>query len=133
MSLKSFLLFSLDFHEWTTWALGIAAGMLAWVFKTTVEQGKDIAAIKYYIEHRTMDAAAVLNTPNPTPQDIKVLLKKHNQRKDMTEGERQDLYEWLKMMTKSTDTAKRGAAMQMITGLETLPLMSKAKRWWWPF
>jgi hypothetical protein len=121
----------MDFHQWSTYAIGGIAALIAWLCKTVVEQGKDIAAIKYYIERRTKDAATELNTKNPTAREMQELLEKYTHDEPLTDLERRELVNWLRTVARS-ESSKRGAAMQLLTGLETKQRMNKLTRWW-PF
>lgn len=127
--MKPGFLLAIDFNDWTTYVKAGVAGIIGYLLKTVVEQGKDIAAIKYYIERRTKDAAEVLNTPNPTPRDMKALLDKHIKGGTLASDERVDLINWLRTVSKGSDTSKRGAAMQFLTGLETARRMN-TRKWW---
>lgn len=124
-------------EKWTPYilaGLGIVITILGWIFKHVVweplrQNGEDIgelqrdmvavkAALKFYLETVSTGAAAVLNSPNPTPPRMRELLKKHVDRQ-ITEAEQLELKNWLRELKDDVSAPKseRSAALQMLAAL----------------
>jgi hypothetical protein len=120
---------------------GVAVSLIAWLCKSQIQTGKDVAAIqttiKYYIERQTQDAARRLDVANPAPADIRALVQKHIRGRELTETENQILTTWLRWtgtgQNPEADGAERSAALQLLTGIRTLDQMAKRKKRWWQF
>lgn len=114
-----------DLKELTPWFMGLIAMAIGWLFKTTIQYGKDLVALqtafKMYVEGTAKGAARVLDSPNPTPPEIRILLRKY-ERKDLTADESAKLREWLKSLKDAPDADKseRSAAVQLLASMEAL-------------
>lgn len=126
----------IDFNSWTTYLQAGLAGVLAWIVKTLIQQGKDQVklqtVVEFYVERQTRDAAIRLDVPNPAPPEIRVLLQKRIQGEVLTDDERPLLVTWLKETGTNpmADSAERSAALQLLTGLQTKKLFKRKKKWW---
>ncbi|HWT01173.1 MAG TPA: hypothetical protein VN256_13070 [Pyrinomonadaceae bacterium] len=100
-------------------------GLLTWLVKQVIQFGKDIVkletAFKYYLENTGKGAAMVLDSPNPTPDNIRVLLRKH-QEGALSEEERQQLMNYLKRLKDDYTCPKseRNAAIQLLAAMQTM-------------
>jgi len=109
----------------TPYFMGLIAAAVAWLFKTVIEQGKAQVALKtavtIYFEGMGKGAAKVLDSPNPTPIEIRVLLRKY-ERKELSDEERSQLKAWLKDLKDSPDANKseRSAAVQLLASMEAM-------------
>lgn len=106
----------------------------AWLLREVISQGRDLAAIKYYIERQTKDAAIRLEQlSNPTPPEKQKLLQKY--RLDIISREEcAELITWLETLgtNPDVDSAERSAALQILTGVKTSALLRpNKKRWSW--
>lgn len=66
-----------DWQTLTPWFLGLIATAIGWLFKSVIQLGKDVIAIqtafKFYVDNKAKGAAMVLDSPNPTPEDMRKL------------------------------------------------------------
>ena len=114
-----------DAQSLTPYFMGLIAAAVAWLFKTVIEQGKAQVALKtavtIYLEGMGKGAARVLDSPNPTPPEIRDLLRKY-ERKDLNTEERQRLRQWLRDLKDSPDANKseRSAAVQLLASMEAM-------------
>lgn len=108
--------------------MGLIAAAVAWLFKTVIEQGKAQVALKtavtIYFEGMGKGAAKVLDSPNPTPPEIRVLLRKY-ERRELDDSERQRLKQWLRDLKNSPDADKseRSAAVQLLASMEAMKVL----------
>jgi hypothetical protein len=127
---------TIDFNSWTTYLQAGLAGVLAWIVRTLIQQGKDQVKLQtvmeFYVERQTRDAAMRLDVPNPAPPAIRALLQKRIQGEVLTDDERPLLVSWLKETgtNPKADSAERSAALQLLTGLHTKKLFTRRKKWW---
>lgn len=112
--------------------LGLLSAAVAWLFKTVIQYGRDLVALqtafKIYLEGTAKGAAKVLDSPNPTPPEIRVLLKKYR-RKELDGEERERLKEFLKELTRSPDADKseRSAAIQLLASMEAMKALGAGR------
>lgn len=105
--------------------LGLLSAAVAWLFKTVIQYGRDLIALqtafKIYLEGTAKGAAKVLDSPNPTPPEMRVLLRKYERRK-LTDEERVLLKQWLKELKNAPDADKseRSAAIQLLASMEAM-------------
>ena len=130
------MLLLIQTSELTPYLIGLVAAAVAWLFKQTIQTGKDITKIQtvmeYYVERQTKDAAIRLETvSNPTPIWAQELLRKYRQG-TLGDDEHQRLVAWMKTLPDdpTADAAERSAALQMLTGIQTLGRLKQKKRWW---
>lgn len=127
---------AIDFTSWTTYLQGALAAVLAWIVKSVIELGKNQVklqtVVEYYVERQTRDAAIRLETvSNPTPLWAQELLQKYRHG-TLGDDERQRLVAWMKTLPDdpTADAAERSAALQMLTGIQTLGRLKQRRRWW---
>ena len=119
-----------DLKELTPWFLGLIAAAIGWLFKTVIQLGKDVVAIqtafRIYLEGTAKGAARVLDSPNPTPPAMRILLRKY-ERKELTEDERDTLKEWLRDLKNAPDADKseRSAAVQLLASMEAMKALGR--------
>ena len=119
-----------DVQSLTPYFLGLLATAVAWLFKTVIQQGKDTVALqtafKYYIESRAQGAAKVLDSPNPTPPEMRQLLKRYREG-TATEAENKELRQWLKTLIDNPTSPKseRSAALDILAAMGTLKLLTR--------
>lgn len=115
----------------TTVIVGLISAAVGWLFKTTIQLGKDFVelrtAFKYYLERTSKGAAMVLDSPNPTPPDIRELLRRHVDGAALNGGERERLVTYLKELRSNTTAHKseRNAAIQLLAAMETMRMVAK--------
>jgi hypothetical protein len=125
----------IDFNSWTTYLQAGLAGVLTWIVKTLIQQGKDQVklqtVVQYYVEQQSRDAATRLDVANPAPPEIRALLQKHIHG-ELSKVERPQLTAWLRQVgtNPKADSSERSAALQLLTGLETTQLFKRRKKWW---
>lgn len=106
--------------------LGLLSAAVAWLFKTVIQYGRELVALqtafKIYLEGTAKGAAKVLDSPNPTPPEIRVLLRKYTRKELHSEEEKEQLREFLKELTHSPDADKseRSAAVQLLASMEAM-------------
>jgi hypothetical protein len=97
-------------------ALGGVIGFSAWLAKRSIAHGEAIvkieAALEYYFETKAKAAARVLDSPNPTPLEMRLLFRKYTEGR-ITETEKNELREWLKRLLKDPGTPKDEYLMAM--------------------
>jgi hypothetical protein len=114
----------------TPYFLGLLATAVAWLFKTVIQQGKDTVALqtafKFYMESKAQGAAKVLDSPNPTPPEIRVLLRRYYNG-ESTETENKELRAWLKTMIDdpSCPKSERSAAMDILAAMKSISMLPK--------
>lgn len=122
-----------DLKELTPWILGLIATAVAWLFKSEIQQGKDIVALqtafKYYLDSKSKGAAMVLDSDNPTPPDMRILLKKYSNNTASKE-EVNELKVWLKGLIESNEASKseRSAALDILSGMGAMKILDGGKR-----
>lgn len=126
-------------NVWTPYLLAGFALAIGWLFKSSIQYGKDIIRLQtvfeYYIDRQTKDAAIRLEqVNNPTPPEMQELLQKYRY-ETINQEEHGKLVDWLKTLDKNPDAdpAERSAALQLLTGMTTVVLFGKSKRKWWQF
>lgn len=114
-----------DIHSITPYLLGLISAAVAWLFKSMIQYGKDLVALqtafKIYVEGTGKGAARVLDSPNPTPPEIRALLRKY-ERKELTDPERDELKQWLRELKNAPDADKseKSAAIQLLVSMEAM-------------
>lgn len=117
----------------TTAAIGLMAAAIAWLFKTVISHGNRLIAIetalKFYLQSSASGAAKVLDSPNPTPPEIRLLLKKFRD-ESISREEQDKLICYLRGVTRdySVPKSEQSAAWQMLTSIETLELLHPHER-----
>jgi hypothetical protein len=119
-----------DLNSITPWILGLLTMAVGWLFKTVIQLGKDVAviqtALKFYFEGTAKGAAKVLDSPNPTPEDMRVLLRKYYQNK-ATDAECVELQAWLKEMVDDPKYPKseRSAAIDILSAMKAMQILTR--------
>jgi hypothetical protein len=77
-------------------------------------------SLEIYFERTTKGAARVLDSPNPAPMEIRLLLRKYRADELTDEREYQQLLDWLQQMIRDSAAPKseRGAALDLLAGIE---------------
>lgn len=121
-------------------ALALIGAAVAWLFKSSIQYGKDIAVlqntIEYYIKKSVAGAAVVLDSPNPAPMEIRILLRKQVNGDLDDPAERDKLVAYLAQVIDDPNSPKseKSAAFTMLNGMEAAKLLNPPKRsYWWPF
>lgn len=137
--------------NWTPYILAgitIAVGLISWLFKQLIWQPqqdlkkavgelkeevvggqKDVVrlqeAFKYYLSVQSKGAAMVLDSPNPTPDEVRQLLQKQVAGQSLTLEEREQLIGYLRRLRNDPVVPKseRSAAIQLLAAMETIMLM----------
>lgn len=113
----------------TTGIIGLIAAAVAWLFKSVIQMGKDVVrlqeAFKYYLSAQSKGAAMVLDSPNPTPDEVRQLLQKHMAGQSLTDEERERLIGYLRRLRNDPTAPKseRSAAIQLLAAMETIMLI----------
>lgn len=121
-----------DLKELTPWLLGLIAMALGWLFKTVIQLGKDVVAVqtafKYYLDNKTKGAAMVLDSDNPTPPDVRILLKKYYEC-TASKDEIDELADWLEAFIKTPGVPKseRSAAIDVLSGMGAIKILERRK------
>lgn len=111
--------------------IGLIVAAVGWLFRTTIQLGKDVVkletAFKYYLERVSKGAAMVLDSPNPTPPEIRRLLQCHYAGQRLANGEREILIEYLDKLRRDTSAPKseRSAAIELLATMETLRMVAR--------
>lgn len=119
-----------EIKDITPYFFGLIAAAIAWLFKSTIQYGKDLVALqtafKIYVEGNAKGAARVLDSPNPTPPEMRILLRKY-ERKELSDEERIQLKQWLKDLKNAPDADKseRSAAVQLLASMEAMKALSR--------
>lgn len=126
-------------------AAGLLIAMFSWLFKNIIwapiqknigsidELKRKITALemamRYYFESVGKGAAAVLDTPNPAPPPMRLLLRKHANG-TISEDEREALRAWLKQVRDSpnTDRDERSAAYSLLGALGGIKRLDDASK-----
>jgi hypothetical protein len=114
------------------WILGLLTMAVGWLFKTVIQHGKDVAviqtALKFYFEGTAKGAAKVLDSPNPTPEEVRVLLRRYY-RNEATEDECQELQVWLREMVDDPKYPKseRSAAIDILSAMKAMQILSRRR------
>lgn len=117
-----------DLNTITPWLMGLLATAVAWLFKTTIQLDKNYVALKTafncFLEGIGKGAAKVLDSPNPTPTNIRVLLRKYVAGQ-LSQPERHELKEWLRGAKddQQISKAERSAVIQLLAAMETAKLL----------
>jgi|SRR5688572_15767670 len=119
-----------DFKDLTPIVVGLLSASVAWLFKTVIQQGKDLTAVqtalKIYFEGTAKGAAKVLDSPNPTPEHMRVLLRKFYQN-HATEPEKDELRNWLKQLCNDPKAPKseRSAAIDILAAFDAMKVLNR--------
>lgn len=119
-----------DAQSLTPYFLGLLATAIAWLFKTVIQQGKDTVALqiafKYYIESKAQGAAKVLDSPNPTPPEMRQLLKRYY-KGEASEAEKRQLCDWLDALIEDPSSPKpeRSAAIEIRAAMGAMKILSR--------
>lgn len=114
-----------ELKELTPIFLGLLATAVAWLFKSVIQLGKDVVsiqtALKIYFEGTAKGAAKVLDSPNPTPDNIRVLLRKYYDN-HATDSEKDELKGWLKNLINdpTASKAERSAAIDILSAMNAM-------------
>ena len=97
--------------------LTLLSGAGTWLFKQTIQHGKDLASIRtalsFYFAEKGKGAAVILEaSTNPTPDEVKTLLRKYRQR-SLDNGEMAKLEIYLRDISR-TNAEKFAAAQEML-------------------
>ena len=132
-------------EKWTPYiTIGIVTflGLIAWAFKKLFyeplqkaltdldEAQEDIVVLetsfKFYLNAQAKGAAMVLDSPNPTPPQIRLLLQKQQAGQPLTNNEREELVNYLRDLKNDVTAPKseRNAAIQLLATIETLRLVA---------
>ena len=119
-----------DLKELTPWLLGLFAAAIGWLFKSVIQLRENVVAIqtafRIYLEGTSKGAARVLDSPNPAPAEMRILLRKY-QRRELTDDERIQLREWLKELKDAPDAerSERSAAVQLLASMEAMKALGR--------
>lgn len=119
-----------DINTLTPYFLGLLVTAVAWLFKTVIQLVKDVVAIqtafKYYLEGTAKGAAKVLDSPNPTPEPMRVLLRKYYQ-SEATPQEEKELRGWLRGLVDDPKCpkAERSAAIDILSAMSAMKILSR--------
>lgn len=94
--------------------------------RALVEGHKELkGALKYYLESVGKGAAILLDTPNPTPPDMQVLLRKHVDG-TLDDDERARLTVWLRSVYRDDHLTRseRSAAVTLLASIEAIKRLS---------
>ena len=117
--------------ELTPYLLGLLATAVAWLFKTVIQLGKDVVAIqtafKFYLEQKSKGAAMVLDSPNPTPPDMRVILRRYYAG-TATKEDLKELREWLSSVIEDEAVKKseRSAAIDILSSMNAMKILERA-------
>lgn len=117
-----------DLKELTPVVLGLLTMAVGWLFKTVIQQGKDIVgiqtALKIYFEGTAKGAARVLDSPNPTPPEMRQLLRKYYEH-EASESERSELKTWLVGVIHDPKSPKseRSAAIDILAAWDAMKIL----------
>jgi hypothetical protein len=107
-------------------AITLLAGIVGWLFKQQIQAGKDIVAIqtalKYYFQEKGKAATVVLDTPNPTPAEIRQLFRDFRYG-ELTEEGRDKLIQYLLSIPK-TDKEKFSEARDFAATLGAMRILN---------
>jgi hypothetical protein len=112
--------------------VGLLATAVAWLFKSHIQQGKDIVgiqtALKIYFEGTAKGAAKVLDSPNPTPPAMRQLLRKYYEHQ-ASESECQELKAWLRGVVDDPKSPKseRSAAIDILSAWDAMKILFPAR------
>ena len=117
-----------DVNALTPVLLGLLTMAVGWLFKTVIQYGKDIVgiqtALKIYFEGTAKGNAKVLDSPNPTPPEMRVLLRRYYEH-EATETECQQLKAWLRSVVDNPATPKseRSAAIDILSAWDAMKIL----------
>lgn len=112
--------------------IGLLTMAVSWLFKTVIQQGKDITAVqtalKIYFEGTAKGAAKVLDSPNPTPPEMRQLLRKYYEH-DANEEECKELKVWLRGVVDDPKSPKseRSAAIDILAAWDAMKILFPAR------
>lgn len=121
-----------DLQQLTPWILGLLAMAIGWLFKTVIQLGKDVVAIqtafKFYVENKSKGAAMVLDSDNPTPPDMRILLRKY-QNNTASKAEVDELKVWLRGLIGNPQVSKseRSAAIDILSSMGAMKILDREK------
>lgn len=121
-----------DSNAVTPYVIGLIAAAVAWLFKTVIQLGKDVAVIqtafRIYLDGTAKGAAKVLDSPNPTPENMRVLLRKYYQNQ-ATEDERSELQDWLRELVDDPKYPKseRSAAIDILSAMKAMKILTRQR------
>lgn len=116
----------------TTAVVGLIAAAVGWLFKTVIQLGKDVVKIQtafsIYVEGTAKGAAKLLDSPNPTPDEMRVLLRKYYQGK-ATDAEERELRAWLRNMVEDPKypKAERSAAIDILSAFDAMKILGPTR------
>jgi len=112
----------------TGWALIV--GLVGWLIKEQIKQGKDLVilqtAFRIYVETKLGGAAKVLDSPNPTPPEIRLLLRQWQQGTLDAEG-RETLISWARAVrdNPARSRSERNAATDVLASIKALKFLDQ--------
>lgn len=121
-----------EWKDLTPVILGLLTMAVGWLFKTVIQYGKDITAVqtalKIYFEGTAKGAARVLDSPNPTPPEMRQLLKKYYEH-GANEDECRELKEWLRNVVDdpSSPKSERSAAIDILSAWDAMKILFPAR------
>lgn len=109
-------------------ALSVQTGVLAWLVKRSIAQGENYIALRtafrFYLVQTGKGAAEVLDSPNPTPPDMRLLLRKYVNGSLSEPEERRKLKTWLyEVKDSNAPKSERSAAIQLLAAMEASRLL----------
>lgn len=116
--------------------ISVLIGVQAWIIRRSISHGETLAvlqaAFKIYLETTGRGAAMVLDSPNPTPPEIRDLLRKY-QRRELRAEESEKLTGYLKDLVVKDEApkAEKSAAYDLLSAMEGLKNMKRKSRWAW--
>jgi len=117
--------------------LTLVVGVQAWMIKRSIAHGEELATIrtslKIYLEMKGAGAAMVLDSPNPTPPEIRDLLRKYQRGELGRPEEYNQLISYLTTLKDARDASKseKSAAYDLLSAMEGLENMKKKPCSFW--
>lgn len=119
-------------------AIGLLLSGMGWLTARSVKQGETIVKIettlKFYFDHIEKGAAGILDSDNPTPPEIRALLRKFR-KGGLTDEERTELIAYLRRLRddECAPKAERGAAVQLLSAMQSNERLSfrREHKWAW--
>lgn len=110
--------------------LSLLAGWAAWLSKRVISHGELLAVVKFYFESKGVAAAAVLNSDNPTPPEIRRLLTRIEKRETLARSEMDKVETFLRTLAidPEADRTEKAAALEFLLSMTSLSMIERLKR-----
>lgn len=115
-------------EKWTPFILfGLVglSGLFTWIIKSLIKYGNDITAIQttleIYLKARIKGEALVLDSPNPTPPEMRIFLRRLRE-ETITPEEQRKLENWLRSVRNDPNAGKteRSSANEILASMKAL-------------